>query len=107
MIENARETGEREETAAEDAHRQARSEAMYIGQIVTRLMASDAMKFPANAEFLKRLDLALNVYNGTVARGDIDRVKDMAWKWRRQMPASPLTPKLPPDDPIVKEMGLA
>ncbi len=99
-------SGEREETPEEDAARQARSEGMYIGNVVTRLMASKAMEFPGNADFLKRLDLALNVMNGTPSRTDVERVKEMAWKWRRQMADSPLAPKLPPHDPIVREQGL-
>jgi hypothetical protein len=36
----------------------------------------------------------------------IDRVKDMTWKYRRQLPKH-LAPKLPPHDPIVKEMEAA
>lgn len=34
---------------------------------------------------------------------ELERIKDLAWKYRRQLPAH-LAPKLPPHDPIVREM---
>lgn len=98
-------SGEREETPAEDAERQARSEAKFIGCIVGRLMETRAMEFPAAAESLKRLDLEINVLHRLPSRADVERVKALAWTWRREMPRS-IAPKLPPDDPIAQELGL-
>ncbi|MHB1305358.1 MAG: hypothetical protein ACYCZB_18185 [Acidiphilium sp.] len=98
-------SGEREETPEEDAARQAQSEAKFIGCTVERLLQTRAMEFPASAEFLRRLDVEINVLHRIPSRADVARVKELAWKWRREMPR-PIAPMLPPHDPVAKEMGL-
>lgn len=104
MIENARETGERDETAAEDAHRQARSEAMFLGKQIERLLRAKVRYI--DMTYLKAVDLRINVQGQLPTKTDVEQIKRMAWEYRRSMPASPLTPRLPPHDPIVREQGL-
>jgi hypothetical protein len=99
-------SGDIGDTPEQDAARVAQTEAVWLGRVVARLMQSGAMEFPASCEFLKRADLMINVMHDVPNATDIARIKEMAWKWRRSMPAH-AAPKLPPHDPIVREQGLA
>lgn len=96
-------SGEREDTPEQDADRQKRSEAMYLGRIVERLLAAK-VRF-VDQGYLKALDLRINIHGGLPTAADVEQIKRMAWEYRRTMPAH-IAPKLPPHDPIVKEMGL-
>ncbi len=49
---------------------------------------------------LTRLDLT------RISDEDRDRLRDLAWRWRRKLPRA-LAPKLPPHDPIVRQMEAA
>ena len=53
--------------------------------------------------FLQDMDLQLNVLGHLPDRARVQRIKALAWEFRRQMP-SHLAPTLPPHDPIVQEM---
>jgi hypothetical protein len=97
--------GEPDETPEQDAARQAATERMYFGKLVEKLMQTTAMASPAEGEFLRRMDLSLNVLGRQPDRGEIDRLKEIAWKYRRDMRGSALAPKLNPADPIVRESG--
>ncbi len=57
----------------------------------------------AEGEFVRRMDLQLCILRRLPGTHDLQRLKDMAWKYRRQMPRH-LAPKLPPHDPIVREL---
>lgn len=98
-----RRTGEREDTPEQDVERGEMAEATLFGRTVTKLLETSATTAPGSFEFLKRMDLHLNVLRRPLARDDRNRLKELAWKYRRQIDA-PLAPKLPPHDPVVQAM---
>jgi hypothetical protein len=53
---------------------------------------------------IERLDVKVCVLRQMPSDYEIRLIKDLAWKYRRQMPRDQ-APKLPPHDPVVQEMG--
>lgn len=105
MIDNARECGERDDTPEQDRDRQRRSEAMFLGKVVERLLAIGHLQTARNRAFVIEMDRKLNVFREVPSSADIAAIKQMAWDKRHILPRF-IAPKLPPGDPIVKEMGL-
>lgn len=86
----------------DDKARMANTEAKLLGVTVTKLLT---VSLPGPVKrFVDEMDLQLNVFGRSVSRDQVQRIKDLAWEYRRQMPKH-LAPKLPPHDPIVREMG--
>jgi hypothetical protein len=88
---------------AEDAARVNGSIVKMLGITVEKIRA---LKLPASSpegRFIEAMDMRLNVLHQMPADDQVQRIKDMAWKYRRRMPVH-LAPKLPPNDPIVQEM---
>jgi hypothetical protein len=90
--------------ADDDAARQAESERQLMGLTVKRLMESGLPKGSGDARFLERMDLRITVNREMPTKAEIERIKALAWTHRRRMPRT-LAPKLPPHDPIVKEIA--
>ncbi len=88
----------------DDKARMAQSEVKLLGITVEKLKSVSELT-AEERRFVEAMDLQLNVFRKIVERGEVQRIKDLAWKYRRKMP-SHLAPKLPPYDPIVVEMGL-
>lgn len=85
---------------ASDRQRRVRAEAARLRRlldalynVVPRHQASD-LGFVIG---LRKTDLAM------IADGDRDRLDRLVWKWRRDLPEE-MRPKLPPFDPIVREL---
>jgi hypothetical protein len=81
---------------------EARSRIKWWGDIVARLVVVKFEKIHER-QFVEGMNRQLN--QGGELPDDLSRqrIKDLAWKYRRQMPAH-ARPKLPPRDPIVQEM---
>ncbi len=58
---------------------------------------------PAERRTVEALDLKICVLRQMPADHEIRQIKDLAWKYRRQIPRA-LAPKLPPHDPVVQEL---
>jgi hypothetical protein len=91
----------------DDKARMVNTEVKLFGITVAKMLTIESLPpdvSPKSARaFLKDMDLELNVFGRLPDRTCIQRIKDLAWQYRRQMPAY-LAPKLPPHDPIVQEM---
>ena len=90
----------------EDAEEAARIEKALVTWLGGRITALRALQLPpasAEAKFIERMDLQLNVFHRAADKNDVRMIKRLCWNYRRQMPA-PSRPKLPPDDPVVREM---
>ena len=91
----------------DDRARMDNTEVKLLGITVSKLLSVENLPAdvsPKSARaFLKDMDLELNVFGRLPDRARVQRIKDLAWQYRRQMPAH-LAPKLPPRDPIVQEM---
>jgi hypothetical protein len=70
---------------------------------VTRLKAVSMAMGGADARFIRNMDLTLCTLRKMPEQGQVQKIKELAWKYRRMIPAG-IAPKLPPGDPIVREM---
>lgn len=89
----------------DDAARMAESERALLGLTVTRLKEIGLPKGSGDARFLEQMDRRINVAREKPTAAEVEKVKRMAWTYRRRMPAR-LALKLNPADPIVREMKL-
>ncbi len=88
---------------AEDAARMRAAEVKLLGITVAKLLALKAHLSGVELRFIERLDTQINVLGQAPDAVSLRGLKDLAWKFRRLMPAH-LAPKLPPHDPVVREM---
>jgi hypothetical protein len=72
--------------------------------LLTMITKLKPLKFESRVErgFIERLDIALTA-GRAASKQDVQRLKDISWKYRRQLPKH-TAPTLPPHDPIVQEM---
>lgn len=87
----------------DDDARTKRAIANFLGITVAKLATLGLHKGYPEGKFIEGMDVRLNVLKQLPADNEVQRIKELAWKYRRQMPRS-LAPKLPPHDPIVQEM---
>ena len=90
------------EEDAEEATRMLKAEIAWLGGRVTALKAVCAPTTRDGA-FFERMDMQLNVFRRMVPEVEVQLIKTLSWKYRREMPAH-TRPKLPPNDPVVREM---
>lgn len=74
-----------------------------LGITVEKLRTLGLPKGSPEGKFIEGMDLRLSVFKEMPSTAEVQRIKDLAWKYRRQMPVH-LAPKLPPNDPIIQEM---
>jgi hypothetical protein len=74
-----------------------------LGITVSKMLALSLHKASPEGRFIEAMDTRLNVFRAMPTDAEVTRIKELAWKYRRQLPAH-LAPKLPPNDPIVQEM---
>ena len=85
----------------EEAARMEKAVVTALGDRVTELLALGLRG--VEHSFLSRVDIELNVFRRNVADADMRQIKALAWKYRQRLPKHRRL-KLPPDDPVVREM---
>lgn len=86
----------------DDAARLDWAQRQLLGGTVEQLLAIQDVQ-GIERGFLNGLDMRLNVLKQMPTQGDIEQLKILAWKHRRQLPRHS-APKLNPEDPVVREM---
>lgn len=74
-----------------------------LGITVTKLGTLGLDKICPEGKFIEAMDVRLNVLKQMPSDAEVQRIKELAWKYRRRLPTH-IAPKLPPYDPIVQEM---
>ncbi len=74
-----------------------------LGITVEKMLTLKLPSGSPEGRFIEAMDMRLNVLHQMPSDDQVQRIKDLAWKYRRRLPAH-LAPKLPPGDPIVQEM---
>lgn len=87
----------------DDEDRQRRAELKLHTITVQRLLTLKNGMTRDERALLADLDFRVCVCREIPSEPHLRKLKDIAWKYRRQMPVH-LAPKLPPHDPIVAEM---
>lgn len=87
----------------DDAARMRATTRMWLGVTVEKLLPLRQGMTRMEAAFLAAMDSEINVLKRLPSADSVQKIKTLAWKFRRFMPA-PVAPKLPPHDPIVQEM---
>ncbi len=89
--------------ADDDAARMERTEVQWLSMSVQKLLSVKQHLKPDERRFVDDLDTRVCVLNQHPGAQKVEQIKALTWKYRRQLPRA-LAPKLPPHDPIVKEM---
>lgn len=87
----------------DDASRMEWAEVQLLAGTVEKLLGIKVLLKPDERRFVEGLDTSLVVLRRHPGPEAVTRLKNIAWKHRRQMPKG-AGPKLPPHDPIVMEM---
>jgi hypothetical protein len=90
----------------DDALRLAKALTASYGGKVQQLQKLGIERRSPDGHFISAMDHKLNVLRHAPSRDEIERIKAIMWSHRRYLPDH-ARPRLPPHDPIVRELGLS